>query len=200
MAKLRRTPVHTALSAAGFTLAELLIALAILGVIASFTIPKVLESSTSAKYTAAAKEAASMISGSFSAYKMDSSMASTVTAGAFTSYMNYVATDTDNNNATVPSGETAIGNCSTNITCLLLHNGGTLAYHNSATFGGTAATNAVYWNFDPDSTASGAGGVTFIQYYNGRLTTGANSATGTTTGGTQVSAIGSDPSWLSSWS
>jgi prepilin-type N-terminal cleavage/methylation domain-containing protein len=40
----------------GFTLAELLIALALLGIIASFTIPKVLESSTNAKYKAMAKE------------------------------------------------------------------------------------------------------------------------------------------------
>jgi type II secretory pathway pseudopilin PulG len=148
--------------------------LAILGVIASFTIPKVLESSTSAKYTACAKEAASMVSGAYSSFKTDVGAASTTTAGAFTSFMNYVATSTTNNNATVPSGETAIDNCSTNITCLLMHNGGTLAYHNSASFGGTATTNAIYFNFDPDSTGSAAGGVTFVQYFDKRITTYAN--------------------------
>ena len=183
----------------GFTLAELLIALAILGIIASFTIPKVLESSSNSKYTAAAKEAASMVSGAFTAFKLDSSLASTTTAGAFTSYMNYVATDTDNVMTSVPASDTAIDTCTTAMICMLLHNGGTLAYNTAASFGGTAATNAMFWNFDPDSTAAGAGGVTFIQYYNGRLTTRPNQATGTTTGGTQVTAITTDPSWLSTW-
>ena len=42
----------------GFTLAELLIALTILGVIAIFTIPKVLQSQQDTRYSAAAKEVA----------------------------------------------------------------------------------------------------------------------------------------------
>lgn len=46
-------------SAQGFTLAELLIALAILGVIATFTIPKILTTQQNSKYNAMAKEVAS---------------------------------------------------------------------------------------------------------------------------------------------
>lgn len=42
----------------GFTLAELLIALAILGVIAAFSIPKVLSAQQNQTYNAIAKEAA----------------------------------------------------------------------------------------------------------------------------------------------
>lgn len=46
----------------GFTLAELLIALSILGVIATFTIPKVLQSQQNGKYNTMAKEAIATIS------------------------------------------------------------------------------------------------------------------------------------------
>lgn len=42
----------------GFTLAELLIALGISGVIATFAIPKILAAQTNGKYKAVAKEAA----------------------------------------------------------------------------------------------------------------------------------------------
>ena len=181
-----------------FTLSELLIALAILGIIASFTIPKVLESANSSKHSAAAKEAAAMISGAFSTYKLEASVSSTTTAGVLTSYMNFVTTDTDNNNSSVPAGQAAIGNCSSTQVCLMLHSGGTLAYNTGASFGGTAATNAIYFNFDPDSTGSAAGGVTFIQYYDRRITSNSNAATGTTTGGTQVAPV-SDPPWLANW-
>lgn len=45
-----------------FTLAELLIALGILGVIATFTIPKVLQSQTDARFKVSAKEAVGVVS------------------------------------------------------------------------------------------------------------------------------------------
>ncbi len=51
--------------ASGFTLAELLIALALLGVIATFTIPKVLQANTDAKYNAEAKETIQMIANAY---------------------------------------------------------------------------------------------------------------------------------------
>ena len=58
----------------GFTLAELLIALAILGVIATFTIPKVLNSSSSSENSAIFKEAAGMVSGAMQAYQQQNSL------------------------------------------------------------------------------------------------------------------------------
>ena len=54
----------------GFTLAELLIALAILGVIATFTIPKILDSGTDSKRNAIAKEIAATVSGAYQNYKI----------------------------------------------------------------------------------------------------------------------------------
>jgi prepilin-type N-terminal cleavage/methylation domain-containing protein len=184
---------------AGFTLAELLIALAILGIIATFTIPKVLESSSSAKFTSIAKEAASMVSGSFTAYKLDNNLASTVTAGAFTQYLNYVRVDTAaTQTAPADSAQTALATCSATVVCLVLHNGAIMQYNVANTFGGTTTTHSIYFNVDPDGASSGAGRVTFVQYYNGRLTTGQH-ATSVATGGTSVTLQGTDPTWIANW-
>jgi prepilin-type N-terminal cleavage/methylation domain-containing protein len=181
-------------SAKGFTLAELLIALAILGVIATFTIPKVLNAAGSGQSTAIAKEAASMVSGSFSSYQLNNTLAAAVTAGALTQYMNYVSVDTSGNSY----GFTGSGLCSTvaSVACLKLHNGGVLEYNPTNTFGGTTTTNALVFNIDPD----GAGpltGATFIQYYNGRLTTGGAAASLTATNGAVT--IATDPSYIQNW-
>jgi prepilin-type N-terminal cleavage/methylation domain-containing protein len=176
----------------GFTLAELLISLAILGIIATFTIPKILNSSANGKNSAVAKEAASMISGAFSIYGLNNTVASGTTAGVLTQYMNYVSVDT---------GSSAYGFtelCSASL-CLGLHNGGVLQMISGNTFGGTATTNAIYFNLDPDGAGS-AGAVTFVQYYNGRLTTYGQRATGTaTTGSSPITAITTDPSYITNW-
>jgi prepilin-type N-terminal cleavage/methylation domain-containing protein len=181
-------------SAKGFTLAELLIALAILGVIATFTIPKILNSASSSQSTAIAKEAASMVSGSFSSYQLNNTLASGTTAGALTQYMNYVAVDTSSSSY----GFTGSGLCSTtaSVACLKLHNGGILEYNPTNTFNGTTTTNALYFNIDPD----GAGSLTaasFVQYYNGRLTTGGAAASSAASGGAVT--ITTDPSYIQNW-
>ena len=76
----------------GFTLAELLIALVILGLIATFTIPKVLQSQQNAQYKSSAKEVASMISGAYQAAL--STGKNKIYVYDLTPYMNYVAVDT----------------------------------------------------------------------------------------------------------
>jgi Tfp pilus assembly protein FimT len=54
----------------GFTLAELFIALGILGMIATFTIPKVLQTQQGNQYRSAAKETAAMVSEAYAAYSL----------------------------------------------------------------------------------------------------------------------------------
>ena len=152
----------------GFTLAELLIALLILGVIATFTIPKVLQSQSDNKYKSMAKEMAGMISGAYQAYKLEKGVVpSNMPASALTPYLNYVALKTtstvDFNNCT------GTATCSGGFICLTMHNGGTLVT-NSVNFNGTDELAAVNFAFDPDSAVSSVKGVEFWQYYNGFIT------------------------------
>lgn len=181
---------------AGFTLAELLISLTILGVIATFTIPKVLNAGNASQNTAIAKEAASMVSGAFSSYQLNSSVDASTTSGLFTQYLNYVAVDTAS--AYTATTGTALQTCSTTLLCLKLHNGGVLQLDAGQSFGGTGTTNALYFNMDPDGNGQ-AGRVTFVQYISGRLTTGQNMDAGTTTTGNTITVEPTDPTYLQNW-
>lgn len=179
----------------GFTLAELLIALAILGVIATFTIPKVLQSGTSGQNKAIAKEAASMVAGAFSARQLETPIADTTGSAQLTPFMNYVRIDT----ATTFAGAagTPLQACSATLPCLLLHNGGVLQYDTAQSFGSAGATGAIYFNLDPDGSGS-QGRVTLVQYRNGRLTTGQH-ANPVSTNGATITVQATDPDYLATW-
>jgi prepilin-type N-terminal cleavage/methylation domain-containing protein len=187
----------------GFTLAELLIALAILGVIATFTIPKLITGQQSGSYNAAAHETAAMISGAYQQYQTAGLASGSTTVGALTPYMNYVSTT---NSGSIDVQETSTGSRACNSAgglCLVLHNGGKLFYSNDS-FGGTATTNGMYIFFDPDGTNADAATTTgpgksliFFLYYNGKLTSFANLISGTTSSAfTWGTCPGCDPSWF----
>jgi prepilin-type N-terminal cleavage/methylation domain-containing protein len=179
----------------GFTLAELLIALAILGVIATFTIPKVLNSATSGQNTSVAKEVAGMISGAFSSYTLNNTLSTSSEPESLTPYMNYVSIVTT---GTIGGLEA----CSATLPCMKLHSGAVLQYGTGNTFSGTAATDAVLFNLDPDGSGS-TGAATFVLYANGRLTTRGVGAPGSTGAGTaatdKVTAITTDPTYIANW-
>jgi prepilin-type N-terminal cleavage/methylation domain-containing protein len=177
--------------AIGFTLAELLIALAILGVIATFTIPKIIGAAGNGQNTAIAKEAASMVSGAFSTYQLSNTLASGTTGGALTQYMNYVTIDSSTATTMVPA-------CSATTPCIKLHNGGILQYGTANSFGGTATTNALYFNLDPDG-AGAATTASFVQYYNGRLTTAGQQAAATASTGALATTYATDPYYIQNW-
>lgn len=164
-------------SSPAFTLAELLIALAILGMIATFTIPKVLIAQTNSKYNAIAKEGAAMVSGAYQQYQAQTNVTSGVGIQDLTQFMNYVATDTSttiDDRYTTTSYTCGVGTAGE---CLRLHNGAMLRYgkNTSYNFGGTNSTNYV-WFDDPDSIYSGTTNgdgkaIEFCIYYNGRVST-----------------------------
>lgn len=182
----------------GFTLAELLIALAILGVIATFTIPKILSSSQNGQNTAIAKEAASMLSGSFQTYVLNNGLTSANTAADLTQYMNYVSVVTSGAAGATMTGAT----CTATLPCLKLHNGGVIQYDTVQSFGTTStAGNGIFINVDPDGVGTQTP-ITFIQYAGGRLTTrGQAGADPTHTGGAAgtLATITTDPSYLTNW-
>ncbi len=186
----------------GFTLAELLIALAILGVIATFTIPKILDSTSTSKTTAIAKEAASMVAGAYANYKATTTSSANTQAADMTNYMNYLEVITTGADAAMPATNNdgnSLQDCSASLPCLRLHNGAYLQYDTGMTFGGTTPTHALVFNVDPDGNASAVGRVTFIQFFNGRLTTRGKNGADATTGGGSLTQEATDPVYIQSW-
>ncbi len=154
----------------GFTLAELLIALVILGVIVAFTIPKLLIYQRDSAYNARAKETVAMISGAYQQYIRAKGPNVNMTLDDLTPYMNYASISAGTFDGTQGYGTAACSNC------LLLHNGGVL--FQGETFRDTNTTSAAYFYFDPDaknnsSTTDAPGkAITFWIYYrSGRITT-----------------------------
>jgi len=185
----------------GFTLSELLIALAILGVIATFTIPKVLQSQQNGSKNAAMKEAAGMVSGAFQAYKNQYGLSTTVSPTDLTPFMNYVAVNTASQIDHHP-GMGALS-CDSTHPCLRLHDGAVLfAPESACDFPGTASTDAIYFHFDPDGSYSGSTtgpgkGTALYVYYNGRVSSRDLIAPNTETcAGTHQPDPATNPSWM----
>jgi prepilin-type N-terminal cleavage/methylation domain-containing protein len=158
----------------GFTLAELLIALAILGVIATFTIPKVLQSQQDGRYKAMAKEAAGIVSEAYQTYRQNNGISATFNPNMLSTYLNYVKVTTTGFIDSRPPNTS--WPCNAVEPCYLLHNGGTLQLYSDICFGGTASTNGVWFAFDPDSvyggTTNGPGkAIHMALYASGRLAT-----------------------------
>jgi prepilin-type N-terminal cleavage/methylation domain-containing protein len=152
----------------GFTLAELLIALAILGVIATFTIPKVLTSTTAGKNRAIAKETLATISEAYMQLKVNAPAPINMTSQELAPYINYIKQDNNLQYQMVYGTE----NCNDGYkNCYLMPNGSILALWN-AQFGGTNFNNATFFHIDPDGTGLEKG-IEFILYYNGRILDGA---------------------------
>lgn len=77
----------------GFTLAELLISLMILGLIATFTIPKILITQQTLRFNAVAKEDISAISAALTQAQYMGTLTTNTTIGDITQYLNYVSLD-----------------------------------------------------------------------------------------------------------
>jgi prepilin-type N-terminal cleavage/methylation domain-containing protein len=191
-------PCHS-LAWSGFTLAELLIALAILGVIATFTLPKVLQSQQNNQYKTIAKEAAGMLSGSYQAYQVQNIATGATGSSNLTPYMNYVSIQTTGS-IDGDAGTPTLA-CDVNNICLKLHNGAVFRLILSNTFGGTQSTRNIIATVDPDGVFTGnADSLFLLLYFNGRIGTHANRRPGDLTAfGGADSDYGpgsTDPPWF----
>ncbi len=192
--------------ALGFTLAELLSALAILGVIATFTIPKVLTASQASQHNSQAKDVAAMITQAYSQYQLETG-GSYMQSDGLLPYFNYVRNDntsmldTDSHNPVGVDADCSGGG----IQCLVLHGGGTLYFYNTVSLCNDATTAIPYY-FDPDGTNGDAfQAITIYLYDNSYMTTGRYIKSSTrygynssaTCSATVNPNAGSDPSWFS---
>jgi prepilin-type N-terminal cleavage/methylation domain-containing protein len=159
---------------AAFTLAEVLIVMAILGVVATFTVPKVLYSSNQASWNAKAKEAAAAMSEAYTLYRMEKGVSASTKVTDILAYINAVGPYTGTVNQH-PGGASV--SCTGGNTCIQLHNGAVIFLGNTNHFGGTTPNHAVTFSVDPDgkytdgATTPENGSVAFFLYANGGLRT-----------------------------
>jgi prepilin-type N-terminal cleavage/methylation domain-containing protein len=185
----------------GFSLTELLIALMIIGEIATFTIPKVLTSSQNHKFKSIIKESAGNISAAYQVAQLKGGISGSSTLGSITPYLNYVKKETALLIDDMQDNTTL--NCSS-ANCLRLHDGSVILYW-ADQFGGTATTNATWYVHDPDGkvtdgTTNGPGkGVGIFLYYNGKLRSAKYIESNTMSNGFTYNPVSTftDPPWFS---
>lgn len=158
----------------GFTLAELLISLLILGVIATLAIPKLLQAQQSQQKIAITKEAIASVSGAYNTYKLQNTVTSATGMDDLIADLNYVREET----AMIVDHKPGVASadCSTvPVKCYRLHNGAILWYSTvSGRFTGTTNNDYLLFLIDPDGAYSNGDAqgkaVELFLYTTGRLT------------------------------
>lgn len=153
-------------STSGFTLSELLVSLAVLGLIAAFAIPKVLSAVADSSTKAIGKEAISVISSAYDSLKAENSgfVARSTTIAQLVARMN---AERDVLAANYAANGVAAQAGSTN--ALKLQSGGIIYYNNTDTFvrNGTAEGTMAF-RIDPDGEGN-FGSVSVYLGFDGRL-------------------------------
>jgi prepilin-type N-terminal cleavage/methylation domain-containing protein len=176
----------------GYTLAELITALAIYGLLATFTIQKILTTQRYAAYNANLKEMMSTVAQAYERFRNERGASSTATAYDLLPYINYVRQDTS---STVQTNDSPTHTCDNGPWyCYVMHNGGILLLFSGQSFGGTSNLHAIAVLYDPDGSGP-VMGCWMTLYYNGRITTLAKMTSGTVTSLGPESIV-SEPSWV----
>lgn len=171
--------------------------------ILALTIPRFVSShpTTYLQNSAIAKEAASIISTVYSNYRLKSEPTAQTGPLALIDGMHYVSIQTNPKKEQNKRAQknTSLQPCSKRLQCIMLHNGGILQFDAQQHFGGTASTNAIFFNLDPDGHHGPQGRSSFYQYFDGKLTTGEKKSPGTKTSPTILTSQDTDPEYLRNW-
>jgi prepilin-type N-terminal cleavage/methylation domain-containing protein len=203
----------------GFSIAEVLICVALIGILAAFTVPPILKGTNTdqtSKYNAMVKGVAVMISTAYERYKAANGGAvpTTMTADNLMPYMSYSSNMASTQQLDTHAGDGGIAsNCTPSNgnqpgNCYGLHNGGALWSDTNSNFGGSTTLNVIYFRFDPnakyDGVVNDAPGmaIQLALYYDGYVKTRGTLRTNSTyysfSSGTQVeNSVGNeDPGWF----
>jgi type II secretory pathway pseudopilin PulG len=185
-----------------FSLSELLIALMILGEIATFTIPKIIYSQRNNRFNAVVKETASAIAAQYQTMKMQGLVSSSTSAYDILTQMNALSFSTSS--GVLIDSVQGNGSISCSAGCAFFASGAGVR-SGLYSFNGTSSTNAIGFTVDPDGrvtdgTTNGPGkSVQFYMTYNGKLTTGdsAEASTYYYNGSYVTATSGGDPPYFS---
>lgn len=179
----------------GFTLADVLISLLILGEIATFTIPKIITAQQNGRYNAATKEATAMVAAAYQQYVYTYGASSSIGIAALTQYMNYVKMDT----TSIVDSTSGTYNCGGggNNRCLILHSGAYFYYNPSNSFSGANTTNGVWFGVDPSGYDDSTAAVGFVITYQGRIMSYGDVDTTYTYNAGTISSGATNASWFS---
>lgn len=162
----------------GFTLAELLIALAILGIIAVFTIPKLLQVQHDKRMNAVTRETMAALTSALSAHRYKGKLNADTQLSDLLPYLNYIrledVTSPDcfmdaagGNPILIPCSDQLVND----ISLVRLHNNALLMIANFIKFGGATSSNGIPILLDPDGVWTGRGdSIWLVLYFNGRIT------------------------------
>ncbi len=133
----------------GFTLSELLIALAIMGLIATFTIPKIVTVAQNSDYKTRVQMAAALMVGAYNKYQLENTVTGTFKAADLTPYLNYTQF-INNNSLTVDGKQNLVQSwtCNVNDPCVRLANGSVIVFFRG-TIGSVGTSNAIIFYRGP---------------------------------------------------
>lgn len=182
----------------GFALAELLICLAILGLIAVFSIPKLLQAQQNKTYQSIAKESIGTITTALMTHQMAGSLNTGTLGRDLTQAMNYVSVATTGTIDDKPA-DTVTLTCKAAAPCVKLHNGSIIQPMEAQSFGGTSSLHFISFTIDPDGVTTGKeDSLRVVLYYNGSITSAYHCKTGSVSSGfTCNPGNNQDPSWFS---
>jgi prepilin-type N-terminal cleavage/methylation domain-containing protein len=188
----------------GLTLAELLIALGVYGVIAAMTIPKITTSFNNTVYESTGKEAIGAVTDAYTQYRSNNRLAAAFEPSMLLPYIGSAKPFTgiiDDN-----PGWGSLDCSDVNMRCVQLHNGAVVVADQYAELTGTSNLHATYVMIDVDGryggmTTGNTGGkaVSLLLYANGFITSITNAKTGTILFGSVIFTPWPypDPDWFS---
>lgn len=194
----------------GFTLAEVLISLALVGTLAAMMYPMLINNVAEERLLQNCKEGAAQVALAYVKFQKDASIGPTTTTDAiFAAGMdNYVRRFPDPNAPGASGSNLAVQvqtgggvqtiPCDAGSPCYVLQSGAILQYDADANFNGsTPNVNGIRFIVDPDGNDVQIGS-SFIMFANGRITTEANAPGAILSNDNRVTGI-ADPAYLATW-